>query len=312
MNRRLHTIGVHGLNIAIVITLFMFHLISNKAQIVPSIYALSDGVVKSNNDEKVIALNQKIKNDIQDNNVNIKVDDEKIYKRLIGMSAIIYDNTNDKVIWSYNSSKPSSLASITKVMTALVYKTSCDKDIYYSGLNWKSDDAVRFMLIQSSNDMAEALAKNCMSRDLFIKNMNQKAEELKLNLHYTNPSGMDYPGVIGGRGDAFSVARLLYIASSKYPNIFDYTTTNASTLRVERGKQTQYIEAINTNQDVSYLVGARASKTGLTDYAGGNLGIVYDPYVGETLSLVVLGSTKEGRFMDIELMLDNIKIEGDN
>ena len=310
MKKKLDTIHIHGMNFVIIFGLIMLYLISNKSLYTNKILALTKNI--SNNNDHYEMLNSKIQNISEKNKINVRVNEALLEKELIGMSAVIYDATEGKVVWSYNSVKTSSLASLTKVMTAYIYKENCDKEIIYNNLSFKSDDALRFMLIQSSNEMADALSTNCMTKSEFIKLMNEKAVSLGLNLHYVNPSGMDYPGIIGGRGDAMSMSQLLFIVSNKYPNVFDYTTENESELAVKRGGKLAYVEAINTNQDISNLTGARASKTGLTDYAGGNLGIVYDPFVGRTLSIVVLGSTKEGRFDDIKLILNNIYTQDTN
>ena len=55
----------------------------------------------------------------------------------------------------------------------------------------------------------------------------------------------------------------------------------------------------NTNQSIEELFGAEGSKTGFTDIAGGNLGVIVDITVGHPVVLVVLGSSREGRFKDI-------------
>ena len=103
-----------------------------------------------------------------------------------------------------------------------------------------------------------------------------------------------------------SIATFFAIASMKYPVIFDSTTHSSSMVPATNYKGNTLIQAINTNQDIEYINGARMSKTGLTDYAGGNLGIVYDIYMGRPLVLIVLGSTKEGRFQDIEILKNSI------
>lgn len=47
-----------------------------------------------------------------------------------------------------------------------------------------------------------------------------------------------------------------------------------------------------------------ASKTGLTDLAGGNLAIAFDAGLGHPIVVVVLGSTEDGRLTDVENLVD--------
>ncbi len=308
--KKLDTIHIHGLNIIIIFGLIVLFIFDNKAKFASPILALS-----TTEDSKVYAgdqynkLNQSIIESGDINKIKLKVDEKKLKNSIIGLSAIIYDANNNTSLWSYNANKTWSLASMTKVMTAYVYKKYCDKSIKYGGLSWHSDDALRFMLIESSNGMSSSLASNCMQYKDFVNKMNEEAILLNLNLHYTNSSGIDTPGAIGGRGDATSIASFFAMSTMKYPEIFDSTTHSASLVPVTNYKGKTTVKAINTNQDIMYTNGARMSKTGLTNYAGGNLGIVYDIYIGRPLVLIVLGSTKEGRFQDIELLKDSIYTE---
>jgi D-alanyl-D-alanine carboxypeptidase len=45
------------------------------------------------------------------------------------------------------------------------------------------------------------------------------------------------------------------------------------------------------------------SKTGYTDLAGGNLAVVFDAGIGHPVAVVVLGSTKEERFTDVQRLV---------
>jgi D-alanyl-D-alanine carboxypeptidase len=62
-----------------------------------------------------------------------------------------------------------------------------------------------------------------------------------------------------------------------------------------------------TNQAIESLPGAEASKTGYTDMAGGNLGVVVDISLGHPVVIVVLGSTKEGRFRDMSILYNTLR-----
>ncbi|MDZ4226360.1 MAG: hypothetical protein U1C66_02630, partial [Patescibacteria group bacterium] len=53
--------------------------------------------------------------------------------------------------------------------------------------------------------------------------------------------------------------------------------------------------------DMPGFVGA---KTGFTDLAGGNLVAAFDLELGRPVVIVALGSTLEGRFADVKLLLE--------
>ena len=59
----------------------------------------------------------------------------------------------------------------------------------------------------------------------------------------------------------------------------------------------------NTNPYVSTVPGLRLSKTGFTDLAGGNLAIVFDAGLNHPIAIVVLGSTREERFTDVDTLV---------
>ncbi len=311
MNKKLDTIHIHGMNAMIAIGIVFIFIFSRRDSYISPIMALS--IDQEANNKKYEEIKLDLDNKDKSQHVSpISIDTSSLENKIVGVSAIIYDATDGQILWSQESNKTSSLASLTKVMTAYIYKSNCDKPILFSGLKWESDDALRYMLIESSNEMAKALSHNCVTEREFVAEMNTKAEKLKLNLHYTNASGLDSYGIIGGRGDAISTAKLFYRASSEYPGVFDYTTYRYSNIQVHNAyddKISSYVQAINTNQYIDRIEGARMSKTGLTDYAGGNLGIVYDPYMGKSLVLLVLGSTKEGRFGDINIMYKSISVK---
>jgi D-alanyl-D-alanine carboxypeptidase len=129
--------------------------------------------------------------------------------------------------------------------------------------------------------------------------MNTDAKNLGLSLSFTDPAGRDLQGKIGGSGNALDVARLFEIARKNIPEIMDATTKKRQTMIASSGK----VSGIpNTNQSVQSYPGIEGSKTGYTDLAGGNLGVVIDVALGHPVVIVVLGSTREGRFEDMNTL----------
>lgn len=229
---------------------------------------------------------------------------------------VVYDIVDEKVIASKNADQILPLASLTKIMTAVTALESHDADTgititptsidggYDLGLQknqvWKLSELLKYTLVFSSNDGAEEIANGLGGRSLFINRMNKEALKLGLTtLSFTDPAGLDIGNQIGGSGSALDSAKLFALAHSRFPGILDATTKNRLTVTANTGK----VRGIpNTNQRIANLLGAEASKTGFTDSAGGNLAVIVDVAVGRPVVIVVLGSTREERFSDTEIL----------
>lgn len=234
---------------------------------------------------------------------------------------IVYDITNHEVIASKNQNDLLPLASITKVMTAVSSTLHKDKDEKLTitqksiedgfdlGLKnnqiWKLSELLKYTLVFSSNDGAEVVADSFGGKDIFIAQMNEDAKKLGLDLVFTDPAGRDLKGLIGGKGNVLEVAKLFEIARKNIPEILDATTKKRETVIANTGR----ISGVpNTNQAIETLPGAEASKTGYTDMAGGNLGVIVDISVGHPVVIVVLGSSKEGRFRDMQTLYSALRL----
>lgn len=239
-------------------------------------------------------------------------------------SAYVYDLTDDKILFQKDALKPMPLASLTKIMGAMVAHEEIQKDTPVSIINnslgrpdylasstdelWHRDELIRFMLFVSSNVAAESLNENLKNQNkglTFL--MNKKAEELHLKtLSFSNASGLDaLSGEGSSYGSAKDMASLFIYATSFYPHLFEPT----------RFKEYNFISATgtnhpgtNTNELAEKIEGLYASKTGFTDFAGGNLIIGFTSR-GHKIVGVVLGSDKESRFSDMEaLVSETIKV----
>src|SRR3990172_6932187 len=134
-------------------------------------------------------------------------------------TAFVYDLANQKMLFGLHEDKPMSIASITKIMTALVALEvfSPEEVIMISrdsldlegdngllwGEKWPVSELVKFMLLVSSNDATAALAETAdeeFGPGGFLKKMNEKAEELGLKkMHFNTVSGIDIgetPGAV--------------------------------------------------------------------------------------------------------------------
>ncbi len=222
--------------------------------------------------------------------------------QLQAKSAVVYDVNSDKILFAKNPNAQLPLASITKLMTATVANSllpSNKKVIPFAGKLWTKKDALAFMLITSSNELANELASFLEKEKNidFVSQMNKFALQLNLKQSYfINPSGLDesdfQPGAVGS---AVDVVKLFLIALAEIPEVLENTAYEKMPFTNEDLK----LEAINTNKALSDMPGFVAGKTGYTDLAGGNLVVAFDLGLGHRYVAVVLGSTKQGRFEDM-------------
>jgi len=246
---------------------------------------------------------------------------------LIGRAAFVWDVKEQKVIFNKNADDELPLASITKLMTALVAYELLDEDASVnisidsikadgdSGLSDGESFSIRNLtdltLVTSSNDGATALSAAAgdsvdLGQDankLFVEAMNLRADELGLQkTHFNNATGLD---VSTSKAGAYSTARevafLMEYIITHYPNVTALTTVDTTRILNSDG---EYHLAKNTNGIVTKIDGLIASKTGYTELAGGNLVVAFDAGLNRPIIITVLGSTQEGRFNDV---LDLVK-----
>ncbi len=247
---------------------------------------------------------------------------------LNAQAAYVWDIKNDKVLFEKNSTYQLPLASLNKIMTAVVALEGGKENIIIgssdikafgdSGLKtkevFKNTEIVKLMLTSSSNDAASAISSNyneVTGSQNFIDLMNNKALELGLTqTYYVNESGLDLSKELsGGYGSAEDIAKLFYYSVKKYPEIFSATTQKTEELYSLEKKHV----VKNTNPIVETIPGVLASKTGFTDMAQGNLAIVFNVGLDRLVAVVILGSTQDGRFEDAQKLISaTIKTIGED
>lgn len=249
---------------------------------------------------------------------------------LTAKSAFVYDVAGREVLYEKSPDIRLPLASVTKVMSALVaselgedysvisvsmdaLKAEGDSGLY-RGERWLLKDLLDFSLVSSANDgmRAIALALGALSessdstelimRD-FILRMNKKASELGMkNTYYFNDTGLDETAEKGGAyGSARDQSILFEYILRKKPFLLTATREPSITVTSLDG----YIHKVSNTSGITGLIpGMIASKTGFTDLAGGNLVIAFDTEIGRPIIISVLGSTIEGRFADVLALVE--------
>ncbi|EFP64357.1 D-alanyl-D-alanine endopeptidase [Ralstonia pickettii] len=195
--------------------------------------------------------------------------------------ALVMDQNNGEVLFQKNSSAVLPIASITKLMTALVVTDAhqpmdelleiTDEDRDYErntgsrlrfGTMLTREDLLLLALMSSENRAASALGRNYPGgRPAFVAAMNRKARELGMNdTHYVDSNGLSSSNV----SSAQDLAKIV-MAAYKVPLIRQFTTTPEHTVSAN-GRTLHYV---NTNRLVrggEWDIGLQ--KTGFINEAG--------------------------------------------
>jgi D-alanyl-D-alanine endopeptidase (penicillin-binding protein 7) len=190
-----------------------------------------------------------------------------------GKSYILYDASEHVVVRGSNYHDISSIASLTKLMTAMVYIDSG---------NYKQELLER-LLIRSDNLAAETIAKEYIGGSYeFVKAMNRKAD--KIGLHetfYHDASGLS----VFNRSTAREYVDIV-LEAEKYPLIKQISATAEKT--VYKSKKSHYT-LHNTNTILlKQYHDIALSKTGFTNKAGRCLALFVERGAGKYV-IVILG-----------------------
>ena len=227
-------------------------------------------------------------------------------------AVLVADGRTGEVLYALNEDERMPMASITKLMTALVtLEHARPRDVVtvspqavgrggstiflVPGEQLRVRDLLAAALVQSANDAAFALAAHVGDGSVqrFVGLMNAEAAELGLDdTRYARPDGLDTPGHYSTAEDTLRLARL----AMRQPLVRKLVRTR--TIRV--GNRTFR----NWNDLLWTFDGLIGVKTGHTDDAGWTE-VAAARRGGTSLYAVVLGSpTRAGRNADLTELLE--------
>lgn len=234
-------------------------------------------------------------------------------------SAILTEVSSGTVLFSQNPDERVPIASVTKVMTALLAMEAIERgelnyddmitasayaesmggsQIYLEvGEQMTVDDILKAIMVASGNDAAVALAEHIGGTyENFVKMMNDRAKSLGLkNTHFVDSSGL------GDDKDHYSSARDIATISCeliKHEDIKKYTLIWMDSLR--NGE----FQLANTNKLIKTYKGATGLKTGYTTEAMFCLVATAERNDVEYCAVVLGAPTTEERFGACERLLD--------
>jgi D-alanyl-D-alanine endopeptidase (penicillin-binding protein 7) len=226
-------------------------------------------------------------------------------------AAIIYNPVTHEVLWEENSQSSRSIASITKVMTAVVFLEHASNlgyeievqpaDVRAASTTYLKayeratpDTLLHLLLIGSDNAAARVLARSSpFGSQGFIDRMNEKAKELGLEAtHYADPSGLDAANV----SSAYDMARLIAFAGND-ERIASIMRKSEQSLTTSR--RTLTVRNTNKLTREGSDVQVKGGKTGFIRQAGYCLATLLQLPQGDPVAVVVLGArSNAGRFME--------------
>lgn len=213
-----------------------------------------------------------------------------------------------KILVSRRAEQRMPVASVTKLMTALVAVKHLKNDVIevgrvagksngeklYLGENFRRDELLKLLLIESNNDAAEALA-GASGYSRFISLMNSQASEIGMkNSVFVNPTGLD--GISErdiNHSTASDLIKLLIYIRENHPELLEFSDITDYTALKADG--TSHHKLSSTNKllmDSGFPLKIVGGKTGETLKAEKNLVLLTSsPRPNVWLVLVILGSS---------------------
>ncbi|MEZ5176122.1 MAG: D-alanyl-D-alanine carboxypeptidase family protein [Acidimicrobiia bacterium] len=228
---------------------------------------------------------------------------------------IVYDASADVVLASWNANDRAPMASVTKVMTAIIVLENADLNTtvtvpgfatgsrgstagLVAGEEWTIGDLLIAMLVRSGNDAALTLAYHVGGDSVssFVDMMNAKAVELGLrDTHFANPNGLDNEEHYSTASDLLK----LIIAAQDYPDV--QRIARIKLVSMPAGPNGSPRTFTNTNKLLGTYPGVVGLKTGDTPWADKVL-LGVTERAGRAIYTVVMHS--DDHFADTRELID--------
>ncbi|EIC85207.1 serine hydrolase [Serratia sp. M24T3] len=228
----------------------------------------------------------------------------KTYPRMLSRSVLVMNATNGRVLYQKNTTRAYPIASLTKLMTAMVVLdskqslqqkitvTSADRDLLkhtHSRLTIGSvlsrKDMLHIALMSSENRAAAALSRYYPGgRKAFVRQMNRKARAYGMrNTHFYDPTGLT-PRNTASAHDLAIMAKHAY----RYALIRQLSTDKRYVVHPGRGQLVyRSSDGLINNKTWNIVL----QKTGFTDQAGHCL-IIYSKIKGQDVLMVIAGGPR--------------------
>jgi D-alanyl-D-alanine endopeptidase (penicillin-binding protein 7) len=218
---------------------------------------------------------------------------------------LIADIETGAILAASDLDDPVPIASLTKLMTAVVTaeKLDLDKRVQVTSPSFVESliprladrtsvsmySLLQLLLVESSNEAAEVIAGE-YGREAFVGEMNTKATQIgMLNSNFTDPSGLN-SGNTSSLGDLFRLSDYIYNNRSF---IFDITAEGEMSTMVGMN---EFEGLVNFNQieDVDNFVGGKVGETTAAGQTSISLHTITLQGSERTVVIILLGSAHRG------------------
>ncbi|MBU1152000.1 D-alanyl-D-alanine carboxypeptidase [Patescibacteria group bacterium] len=231
-------------------------------------------------------------------------------------SAMVIDLKSGSILLEKSIHQRRKIASITKLMTALIIleENNFDEIVTVSNNSAATGGSTMYLrkgeeielinllnglIINSANDAAVALAEhNAGDVNTFTEKMNKKALSLGLvNTHFANPSGLDHNENYSSAYDLAKLSRYVY----QKQFVKEVAKVQEMQVKSTDGKLVHKLNSTNLLLgDENYHI--KGLKTGKTDGAGECLIAIAENEQGAEILTVILGSS--ARFRESKILID--------
>lgn len=229
-------------------------------------------------------------------------------------SVALYNLSKHRYEYSNNLNETRPIASVTKIMTAMValdYDRDLQRKLLLSNKagsslprqKYSRKELLEAMLVKSDNAAAETIAEDYPGgRKEFIKEMNRAAKRYDMNnTQFDDPSGLSAKNL----STAIDVVQMMETATG-YWFIRDASVKKQIAIDTTYKKKIRKIALNHTNSNVLFefdnvLVG----KTGYTNPAGWCIGLVVEKHKQKYVVVILGSKNKNERFSKVKEVIYN-------
>lgn len=247
--------------------------------------------------------------------------EEEIPLSITAPSVMLLECNTGAVIYEKNADQKRPVASVTKLMTALIVLEQLDRGtvklndrisvspyaaavtgsqaLLDAHASYSLETLLRATIMASGNDSATALAEYIAgTEEAFVGMMNERAHELGMNnTHYVNCTGLPAEGQYTTAHDVSLVA----LEICKHPLYFEYASVWMDELKHPSGRIT---DLTNTNRLVRFYQDCDGLKTGSTNEAKYCVCATAERNQMRFLAIVLGAESSQTRFDEARALLD--------
>ena len=220
-------------------------------------------------------------------------------KQTVTATSWLVADGNGKIIKSVNPDDLHSIASITKLMTAMVV-LDANQDLNEKIEKFTRRQHIQLALIKSNNHSADLLCENYPGgTEACVNAMNTKARQIGMkDTSFVDGSGINDDNVSTSK----SLVKLV-LAAQHYPLIVKSSQTSLMKIKLKN----TYLSFKNTNPLVGKHQKFLVSKTGYIKAAGGCIALLMETDKGKRAVIILGSKNTHTRIPEVRYLVRNVK-----